>query len=365
LATPASLGLIALLFTEPRERIKALGIWGGIAGLAGTLGTVISGMLTDLASWRWIFFINLPVAAFALVMVPRLVSESRMVREHDKLDLAGPIAGTGGLVAIVYGLLQAASHPWGSVNVLLPLLGGVGLLVVMVAIEAKSSAPSIPLRFFRNRTRVVANFATLFLACAFFAYFFLLTLFEQQVLGYSPLRGGLSYLPMGIAMGAGIGLATKLIARLGVRPVLTAGLLLGAVGLLLTSGINVHSTYVGGVLPGMVLFGLASGLCFPCTANASLQGVTGQDSSLASVVQTTMQQVGGAVGLAFLVTLALRSAASHAHDLQPAVAATNGYVLAFRIGAVVLIVAGVMVAALLGHVSARQRGPQEAASAQS
>src|SRR5580704_2420154 len=125
LAAPASLGLIALLFPDPRERMKALGMWGGIAGLGGTSGTVISGALTDLASWRWIFFVNLPVAVFALVIVPRLVSESRMVREHHRVAFTGAITGTGGLVAIVYGLLQAASHPWGSWQVLLPLLGGV------------------------------------------------------------------------------------------------------------------------------------------------------------------------------------------------------------------------------------------------
>ncbi|MCW2522867.1 MAG: hypothetical protein JWO63_1202, partial [Frankiales bacterium] len=156
MAAPASLGLIALLFPDPRERMKALGLWGGIAGLGGTSGTVISGVLVDFASWRWIFFVNLPVALFALVMVPRLVSESRMVRTANRPDYAGAITGTAGLIAVVDGLLQAATHPWGSVNVLLPLLGGLALLALMVRIEAVSESPLIPLEFFKNRTRVVA-----------------------------------------------------------------------------------------------------------------------------------------------------------------------------------------------------------------
>jgi EmrB/QacA subfamily drug resistance transporter len=358
LAAPASLGLVALLFRDPRERIKALGIWGGLQGLAGVSGVVISGVLTDLASWRWIFYLNLPIAVFALLMVPRLVSESRMVREHQRLDFTGAITGTGGLVAVVDGLLQAASHPWGSWQVLLPLLGGVGLLAAMVVVEARSPAPLIPLGFFGNRTRVVANFMTLFFTSAFFAYFFLLTLFEQQVLGYSPLRGGLSYVPFGIGIGAGIGIGTALMPRLGVKPLLAGGFLGAAAGLLLTSGVDVGTGYAGGVLPGMVVLGVFSGIVMPAGANAALHGVTGQDSSLASGVQTTVQQVGGALGLACLVTLALRHAAGQVrHGVLPGVAATHGYVLSFRIAAALLAVGAFLVLMLLEQVTAQPRNP--------
>src|SRR5579884_1184803 len=192
LAAPASLGLIAVLFSDPKERMRALGVWGGIAGLGGTTGTVISGTLVDLASWRWIFLINLPVAAFALLVVPRLVSESRMVRDRRRPDFAGAVTGTAGLVGVVDGLLAAATHDWTSWQVLLPLAGGVALLAVMVLIESRSDAPLIPLTFFENRTRVVTNFVTLFFASSFFSYFFLLTLFEQQIMHWNPLRGGLS-----------------------------------------------------------------------------------------------------------------------------------------------------------------------------
>jgi len=351
LAAPASLGLIALLFPDPRERMKALGLWGGIAGLGGTSGTVISGVLVDFASWRWIFFINLPVALFALTVVPRLVSESRMERDAHRPDYAGALTGTGGLIAVVDGLLQAATHPWGSAQVLLPLSGGLALLGLMVWIEARSDSPLIPLEFFKNHTRVVTNFVTLFFSSSFFSYFFLLTLFEQQVLGYSPLKGGLSYLPFGLTIGAGIGLGTALMPRVGVKPLLTAGFFVCAAGLFLTSGIDVHASYVSGVLPGMIVLGLGSGVSFPATGNPSLHEVTGQDSSLASGVQSAMQQVGGALGLACLVTLGLRHAAGQIRDgVVPAVALTHGYVLAFRVGAVLLVIGGVLVFFLLEHV---------------
>ena len=305
LAAPASLGLIALLFPDPHERMKALGLWGGIAGLGGTSGTVIGGALVDVASWRWIFLVNVPVAILALVLVPRLVSESRMVRDHRRPDVAGAVTGTAGLIAVVDGLLEAASHDWGSWQVLLPLVGGVGLLALMVAIEARSESPLIPLSFFRNRTRVVTNCLTLFFSSAFFSYFFLLTLFEQQILGWSPLKGGLSYLPFGLSIGAGIGLGTALMPRLGVKPLLTGGFFGCAVGLYLTSSITVTSSYAGHILPGMIALGFFSGISFPAMGNAALHEVTGQDSSLASGVQNAMQQVGGALGLSCLVTLAL------------------------------------------------------------
>ena len=338
--------------------MKALGLWGGVAGLGGTSGTVISGVLTDLASWRWIFFVILPVALFALVMVPRLTNESRMVRDARRPDFAGAITGTGGLIAVVDGLLQAATHPWGSTPVLLPLVGGVGLIALMVLIEARSDAPLIPLEFFTNRTRVVTNFVTLFFASAFFTYFFLLTLFEQQVLGYSPLKGGLSYLPFGLTIGAGIGIGTAVMPRIGVKPLLAGGFLLDALGMFLTSQIGVHSTYAGSVLPGMMILGFGSGLSFPAIGNASLHEVTGQDSSLASGVQNAMQQVGGALGLSTLVTLALRHAGSQMrHGVAPGLAATRGYELAYEVATVLLIIGGVLVMFLLEHVVAEARNP--------
>jgi hypothetical protein len=281
------------------------------------------------------------------------------VREHARPDVAGALTGTAGLIAVVDGLLAAATHAWGSLHVLLPLLGGIGLLIAMVVIEARSEAPLIPLQFFTNRTRVVTNFVTLFFSSAFFSYFFLLTLFEQQILHWTALRGGLSYLPFGITIGAGIGLGTAVMPRLGVKPLLAAGFFGCAVGLWLTSGLSVGSTYWDGIFPGMVVLGFFSGVSFPAIGNACLHEVTGQDSSLASGVQNAMQQVGGAIGLSCLVTLALRHAAGQIHDgVAAGVAATHGYVLAWRVGAVLLSIGGVLVLALLEHVLATPRNPE-------
>jgi predicted MFS family arabinose efflux permease len=364
LAAPASLGLIALLFPNARERVKALGFWGGIAALGGTTGTVISGLVVGFASWRWIFFINLPVALFALLVVPRLVSESRMVRGSRRPDYAAAITGTFGLIAVVASLLQAATSPWGSAQVLLPLLGGLALVGLTVWLEAISASPLVPRAFFHNRTRVVTNCATLFSSGAFFCYFFLVTLFEQQVLRYSPLEGGLGYLPFGIAIGLGAGVGTALLPHLGAKRLLGAGFFCCAIGFLLTSGIGVHASYLGNLLPGMLVLGVASGLCFPAISNSSLHDVTGQDSSLASGVQSTMQQVGGALGLAFIVPLGLHHAADLIHGgVLPAVAATDGYVLALRVAAALLTIAGVFVLVCFEQAGALQRDAFEIVTA--
>ncbi|MGN6160480.1 MAG: MFS transporter [Marmoricola sp.] len=354
LAAPASLGLIAVMFHDPQERIKALGAFGGVAGLGGTTGTVISGFLVQWADWRWVFFINIPVALIAIVLVPRLVSESKATVAH-RPDFVGAITGTGGLIAVVYGLLSASTHSWGSANVLVPLIGGVALLGLMVLIEARSDDPLIPLDFFRNRTRVVTNIVTLFFASAFFSYFFLLTLVEQQHLGWSPIQGGLSYLPFGLSIGAAIGLGTGLMPRLGVKRLLAAGFFLDAVGLGLTSSITSDTNYWTQILPGMILLGLGSGVSFPAIGNAALHEVTGEDSSLASGVQQAFQQVGGAIGLATLATLAVRYSTSHIGVHGPDF--IGGTVLSFRIGTVLLVIGGIAVMVFLEHVLAVPRNP--------
>jgi EmrB/QacA subfamily drug resistance transporter len=359
IASPASLGLIALLFTDPKERTKALGIWGGLLALGGTLGYVISGVLTDLASWRWIFFINLPVAVSVLVIMPRLVAESRMAREKDfALDVTGAITSTAGLVAVVYGLLQAAEHSWGSARVIIPLLTGACLLAATVVTERSTRNPLIPLSFFANRTRSIVNVATLFFMTAFISYTFMLTLFEQHVQGYSPLKSGLAWLPLGFAIGAGIGLSTALIPRFGVKAIAAIGFIGAGIGLLLTSMIDVKASYVSGIIPGMIVFGLFAGATMPAATNAALHGVTNQNSSLASGVQGTMQQIGGALGLAVLVTLAIRHAGGEMRHGAPAeVATTAGYVLALRVGAVLMVLGGVLIAVLFERVSTRLRNP--------
>ena len=355
LAGPAALGMIPVLFPDSRERMKAVGVWGGIAALGGTFGTVLSGALTNV-DWRWIFYINIPVVLFALLMVPRVLPENRMARESNRIDVPGAVTATGGLVAIVYGLLQAASHPWGSWQVLVPLLGGIALLLIMIGWEARSPDPIIPLRFFTNRTRVTSNVVSLTLFAPFYGYVVLLTWYMQQVLGYSPLKTGLLWLPLGVGIGAGMGVCTWLMPRIGVKAVLSVGLLGSAGGLLAASYINTSSSYPGAILPGIIVFGTCSGMCLPALINGALHQTTGQDSGLASGVQTAMQQIGGALGLATLVTLALRYAGDRIGvGTAPSVALTHGYALAFRVGAAVLVFAAVLVLVLLEKVAATPR----------
>jgi EmrB/QacA subfamily drug resistance transporter len=365
MAAPASLGIIAVLFTDPAERIKALGLFGGLAGLGGTSGTVISGFITHV-DWRWIFFINVPVAIAALLLVPRLVEESRSPHRH-RPDFLGAVTGTAGLLGVVYGLLHAADHSWSSSGVLLPVLGGLALIVLMVVIEARSSDPLIPLSFFRNRTRVTTNVVTLFFSSAFFSYFFLLTLVEQQNLGWGSIKCGLSYLPFGVTIGAGIGIGTALMPRLGVKRLLATGFVLSAIGMALASMIGSGTDYTTDILPGMVLLALGSGLSFPAMGNASLHEVTGEDSSLASGVQQAIQQVGGALGLATLASIAVKYAYHHPvlvdgrpiilPDGNPLGDLPGGAQIAYWIGAVSLAIGAALVLGLMERVVAVPRNP--------
>ena len=357
LAGPAALGLIPVLFRDGRERARALGIWSGTAALGGAVGSVVGGSVTDLVSWRWVFFINIPVVVFALVMVPRVLPESRMAREGRRIDTVGAISVTGGLVAAVYGLLQASDHPWGSGRVLLPLLGGLTLLFFMVVWESRAPDPMIPLRFFTNRTRVTSNAVSLASFSAFYTYAFLLTLYLRQVLGYTSLKTGLAYIPLTVAMGAGINVSTALMPRIGVRGLATIACLGAAGGLLIAAGgLHPHASYAGGVMPGLVVYGFFNALGFPALINGALHRVTGQDAGLGAGMQTAMQQVGAALGLAALVPVALRYVSHHtAHGTAPAIALTHGYALALRAAAGVLVVAGLLVVLLLERVDAAPR----------
>lgn len=279
-----------------------------------------------------------------------------MKREGQRLDIPGAVTATGGLVAVVYGLLKASSDPFGSWPVLLPLLGGIALLVLMVVLETRSPDPLIPLRFLANRTRVTSNVLSMLIWAVFFGYVVLLNLYMQQVLHYSPLRTGLLNLPRGAAIGLGFFLCIKLMPRAGVKPVLAIGFLGSAAGLWLASYIQAGSSYAGAILPGTLVFGVFSGMCYPGLINGALHQVTGQDAGLGAGVQNAMQQIGAALGLATLVTLALRYTA---HKVQagavPAVAQTAGYALAFRVGAAVLAVAGVLALVVLERVSTTMR----------
>lgn len=356
MASPAALALIALLFPGTEERTKAFGLWGGIAGLGGTAGLVISGALTGLASWRWIFLINLPVALVALVLLPRLVPESRAARAV-RLDVPGAVLGTGALVALVYGLLRAGESGWGDTAAVGPLAAAVFLAVAFVAVESRTAEPLVPLSFLSSRFRAVANATTLLFSAAMYAMAFLLMLHLQTVLGYRPLAAGLAYLPYGAGILTGMWLSSRAVIRLGMRPTLVTSFLISAAGLLLLSGVAPNDGYASGVLPGMLITSLGCGLSLPALTVAALTGTTEEDAGLGSAVLSSVQQVGGAVGVAVLVALAARRSDALATQGDAAHAATEGFSLALTVTAVLLTLGAVLIAALLGNARS-ERDPK-------
>ena len=355
LASPAALALIVLLFTDPKERTKALGIWGGLAGLGGTAGVLISGLIVNYISWRWIFFVNVPIAVVAIALVPGLVSESKAETASRRVDVRGAVLVTGGVLFLIYGFLAASRHSWGSPTVVWPLVIGVAALISLVVVETRTRDPLIPMRFFSNRTRVSANLATAVMASGMFGMFFLLTLYLQNILGYSPLKTGLAYAPFGLGLIAGITVSTKVLDRVGTKAVTAAAMTIAGIGMLRLAGVGVEGSYLGDLLPTILLQSFGMGAAFPALQIASLHEVSVEDAGLGSGVQNTVVQIGGSLGLAVLVTLALRrTASSLAEGLSPALAATHGYALAFR-GAAFAMFGAALVAFLV--VPGRVRPP--------
>ncbi|GAB2925647.1 MFS transporter [Streptomyces mayteni] len=348
MASPAALALIALLFPGAEERAKAFGIWGGIAALGGTMGLVVSGALTGLASWRWIFLINLPVALAAVVLLPRLVPDSR-AGHGARLDVPGAVLGTGALVSLVYGLLRTGESGWGDPAAFGPLVLAVLVALVFVVVEARTAEPLVPRSFLTSRIRAVANGATLLFSAAMYAMAFLLMVHLQTVLGYRPLTAGVAYLPYCAGILAGMWLSSRAVVRFGLRPALVMSFLISAAGLLSLSGVAPSDGYASGVLPGMLATSLGSGLALPALTVAALTGTTEENAGLGSAVLSSVQQVGGAVGVAVLVALATSHGDALAAQDGPLRAATRGYSLALTVGAALLALGAVLVATSLGR----------------
>ncbi|MGW0593961.1 MFS transporter [Streptosporangium sp. NPDC002607] len=302
MASPAAMSMITLLYPGPEERAKALGIWGGIAALGGTSGLVLSGALTDLVSWRGIFLINLPIVAVALALLPRLVPESRAPgRRH--LDVPGAVLVTGATVSLVYGLLRAGETGWSDPIVIGAVVLSAALAVAFLVVESRAVAPLVPGSFLASRTRAVANGATLLFSMAMYAMSFLLMIQIQTALGYSPLLAGIAYLPYGAGILAGMWLSSRISLRIGTRWALLLAFLVNIAGLLLLSGVAAGDSYAAHILPGMLILSVGNGLSLPVMAAAAVDGTTEEDAGLGSALFTSVQQVGGAVGVAALAIM--------------------------------------------------------------
>ncbi|WP_327420139.1 MFS transporter [Streptomyces sp. NBC_01230] len=334
LVSPAALSLVTLLFTRPQERARAMAIWSGLAGVGVALGVVLSGILTDLATWRWIFFINLPVAAFAFLATPRLVSESRAVK-RGRPDILGAVLVTLGLLLVVFGLLEKSDRAWLS----FPVLGCVGigvlLLIGFVLVEARVAQPLMPLAFLRSRNRSIANLVRVCYYVGFATFFFSLSLYVQHTLHFSALATGFAFVPFGLViLFSATVIAPRLLPRFGLRTLNGGGLAITTVGYVLLAGLSAHGTYLADVLPGLILVPLGGGLVLVGSTVAGVDGATGEDAGIASSMNNASMQIGSAIGLAALVSLGTSHATVLQHaNVDPATATARGYAFSFAIAA--------------------------------
>ena len=344
-----ALSLMMTLFTEPAERAKAMGVFGFVASGGGSLGVLLGGILTDVLDWHWIFLVNVPVGIAVVVLSLILVPSARVPTAAKRLDVAGAVTVTSALMIAVYAIVNGNDVGWLTGRTLGLLAVAVALFLVFLRIETRSSSPLVPLSLFRLRNLSTANVVGVLWSAAMFAWFFLSALYLQLVLGYSPLEVGLAFLPGNLIMGAlSIGLSAKLVMRFGIRPPLTAGLLLAGLGLALFARAPVDGTFVVDVLPAMILLGLGAGMAFNPVLLAAMNDVEPQDAGLASGVVNTSFMMGGALGLAVLASLAAsRTDTLLAAGESELAALTGGYHLAFLVGALFAVTAAVLGAVLL------------------
>jgi EmrB/QacA subfamily drug resistance transporter len=342
LISPAALSIISTTFDEGKERARALAVWAAIAIGGSAVGLVLGGALTEWLSWRWIFFVNVPVGIFAFFAAARLVPESKDEHVHKGYDVAGAVTVTGGLMLLVYGLVTGHQHGWGSALTIGSFVVAALLLVSFVLIESRSAEPLVRLSIFRVRSLTTANLAMFLAFSGMFAMFYYNTQYLQRALHFGPLKAGLAFLPFTAGIMISAGLASALAPRVGVRPVTAAGMVLTIIGLLLFSRMPVDGSYAVDVLPGMILASLGMGAIFMPLTLVATTGLKNEDQGLASGLFNTSQQVGGALGLAILTTVAVNhtSAAAladpyfkHASTLPSVV---NGWQYAFA-GAAVLV----------------------------
>lgn len=305
LLAPAALSLLAVMFTDGKERAKAFGIFGAIAGGGAALGLILGGVLTEYLDWRWVFFVNIPIAAFAFVGAVSSVHEPDGTRNRSPLDIPGTLLGTLGLVTLVYGFTRAETEGWGETGTIAMFVLTVVLLAAFVLVESKVKAPLLPLRVILDRNRGGVYLALGLAVIAMFGLFLFLTYYLQIVKGYSPIRSGVAFLPMvaGMVIGS-TQLGARLMTRVPARYLMTPGLLVAAAGMLILTQMEVDSSYVGLLLPAQLLLGLGLGTTFMPAMSLSTYGVEPRDSGIASAMINTSQQVGGAIGTAALNTIA-------------------------------------------------------------
>ena len=356
--SPAALSILSTTFTEGRERNIALGVWGAVGGFGAAAGVLLGGVLTETLSWPWIFFVNVPVGVAAFFLAPRLLAESRdtTVKSFDAL---GAVLVTGGLVSLVYAITQSGTYGWGSGRTIGVIAASAALLAMFGWWERRHSEPLMRFGILRTKTVAGANVGGLILGTATFSLFLMLTLYMQQVLGYSPMKTGVAYLAVAGSAILWSAVAAQLVNRIGVKPVRVTGMVALTSGLVYFTQVSVHGTYLSDLLPGFLLVGVGLGFSFVPISIAALAGVRPAEAGLASGLFNTTQQIGGALGIAVLSTIAT-SRTSHAladGTAQPS-ALVHGFTGAFVVGAGIAAV-GIVAALTLIRRDELEQAPEQ------
>ena len=369
LVSPAALSIVTTTFAEGRERTKAMGVWSAIAAGGGAVGLLLGGVLTDLFSWPWIFFVNVPVGIAAFVLSLRFVPESKDEEGHRAFDVAGAVTVTAGLTTLVYGIVKAEEKGWLSAHTLGFGLLSLVLLTAFVLIERRSAEPLVRLGIFLERTIRSANLVMLLVASGLFAMFYFNSLYVQRVLGYSPIEAGLAFVPFTLGIVIGAGLSQVLVRTIGLRSVGIIGMSLGTVGMLLFLRLDVGGDYLTDLLPGIMLISIGMGLTFVPVTLIATSGVEAGDAGLASGLLNTSQQIGGALGLAILSTLATSRTADSLAEVGGQPTATEaghalvaGFHIAYLAAAAFLAAGAVLLAVMLKRSDVEQVDVDEPAT---
>jgi EmrB/QacA subfamily drug resistance transporter len=363
IVSPAALSIITTTFAEGAERNRALGIWGAVAGAGGAAGVLLGGILTSGLSWRWVLFVNVPIGLIAATLAPRLLLESKAEDGTKGFDIPGAVTVTAGLALLIYTVVDAVNAGWGSTGTLLRLAGSAILLAAFVVIERRTRHPLMPFSIFRLRTLRGADIVGLLIGMSLFSMFFFISLYLQDVLGYSPIRAGVSYLPLAVGIIISAGAGSQLVTRIGFKPVLTGGLLLIAAALLWFSRVPAPGGSFGAdVLGPSLLAAFGLGFSFVSVTIAAVTGTKPHEAGLASGLINTAQQVGGALGLAILATIANSRTQSlfHSGVHSTSVALTKGFDRAFLVGAGFAIAGAILTTVLISSRDSREQA--EAAS---
>jgi EmrB/QacA subfamily drug resistance transporter len=356
--SPAALSIVLVTYKEGHERNLALSVWAAVASGGAAVGVLLGGVITQYLTWRWNFFINIPVGIFVIVTALRVLDKHESEADHNDFDFLGALSITGSLMSLVYGLVQAPEHGWTSHKALTFFGVCVALLIVFIVNESRAKHPLVPLRIFKIRNLVGADSMMMFMSAGLFSVFFFTTLYLQEVLYYSPLKTGLSFLVIPVSIAVVATNVPRVIKKIGFKPIMMVAPLVVSAGLFWVSHLPVNGTFWGNIAPGMILLGLGMGATFVSVTIAATSGVSPQESGLASGLVTTSQQVGGSIGLAILTGVATSSTTKYITNLHLKAHATayqmtaatvhgyhNGYLIASTFGVAASILAFIVIKA--------------------